>query len=68
MAKAHDCTIPLLDGGVVCLEIKRCELEEHGPWRQQAVSSSTRIAGGVPVVVWRRWRVRVPLGWLLVEP
>jgi hypothetical protein len=68
----HDCTIPLPSGGVVCLEVKRCETECHSEWWQQAVASSARVPGGIPVVVWRRsrqpWRVRVPLGWLLGEP
>jgi hypothetical protein len=68
----HDCTVRLAGGAVVCLEIKRCETEEHGPWWEQATASSARVPGGVPVVVWRRsrqpWRVRVPLGWLRGEP
>jgi hypothetical protein len=68
----HDCTVRLAGGAVVCLEIKRCETEEHGPWWEQATASSACVPGGVPVVVWRRsrqpWRVRVPLGWLRGEP
>ena len=64
----HDCTIPLGGGLVVALEVKRCEVEEHGPWWTQAVLSAARC-GGIPVVLWRRsrqpWRARVPLGWLL---
>ena len=65
----HDCTIPLGGGMVVALEVKRCEVEEHGPWWTQARASAARVPGGIPVVVWRRsrqpWRVRVPMGWLL---
>ncbi len=68
----HDCTIMLPGGGVVCLEVKRCESEEHGPWWKQATASAARVPGGVPVVVWRRsrqpWHARVPLGWLRGEP
>ena len=65
----HDCTIPLGGGVVVCLEVKRCETEEHFSWWTQAALSAERVPGGLPVVLWRRsrqpWRARVPLGWLM---